>query len=931
MDLQIISGNAGEGADRLIAEIAQELGIRLRSLSKEDFKQCEIRPEPNETDIQKKQREEKEIQCYYNALAKYISENSKYLIAVWDGVFNYKAGGTSDTVKMALESKRHIAIYHLICPRVSNHFPVNSLAAHAIDYKARVFSRIPFTVNFTWTERTTDKTPKDKNHTYQYFKDIRTFLGKTFKRQLFWYFMIPVMLSIVTIILGTYGFGKIYKDDCANNFFRAVNLITLNESVIEAEMLSDGEIIKPGFGLEFARITGLLTIIFAFIYALLLALKDFRENFIRLIWRYREFNVVIGLSERSMDLIKSLSGKNKPVVLLTERESSAYDNELQQIPRLIVVRGSLSSASMLQTVYAMKAKEIFILSDNDTKNIRAAQELDIMSKQKDANTPKIFVHLQNEDSNKFLRNSLSHIHNYTTIFNIYENIARRLFLHFPPDRFYQSPGSNVLQAVIIGFDEMGRKLLQTLLKQGHYQKDKKVRITVYCSNADDCEADFQHKNPLFFADAADGVELKSIKEEVWQNISLSFLELPHSDAVWLDDEQPFYRDLDERHIVTIYTGLDNGIAAASYLNCILPKLNYLKVQTNCNIQVFCYYNFPDKKEETNIEAYLNRQAPELFVKCFGNFLDECSVEPIKSMALDEMAKLINAFYCKQELFKGVPIERWKIINADNINDYWMDASAKDRISSQQAGDHLWAKLRMLHTLKNWSFDTLDYTLTEGELFVLGEIEHRRWSAELLLQGFVPFKITKGPDEYDQYVKKWNNKEDIIPELVAERKAFKKEMQDIKRHINLVAFERLYETESAKDYDQINAIPYFLKQILPSGFGQIKNKNQNKIQFINKNPDLAYLLLYAANIDNNIREEEKELIKSHLRGHSQWQYLIKQFEKMNEKERADRLLEIINAADNAEKQIWIQSVKELMKSDGRFSGVEQYILGLLKMS
>lgn len=101
--------------------------------------------------------------------------------------------------------------------------------------------------------------------------------------------------------------------------------------------------------------------------------------------------------------------------------------------------------------------------------------------------------------------------------------------------------------------------------------------------------------------------------------------------------------------------------------------------------------------------------------------------------------------------------------------------------------------------------------------------------------------------------------------------------------------------------------------------------------MNSNPNVAHLLMYAAKMDNNISTEEKELILQHLNDAGQLQDFMRQFEKMNEKEQADHVMDIINAADDTEKQSWLQTIHELMQADGRFSGAERYLLGLLKMS
>lgn len=779
---------------------------------------------------------------FYHSQATYLVKNCDVIIVVWDGIFTHKPGGTSEVVRMALESGRPIRIDHLICPRESNLFPVNSLGRSAIDHQTKKFIRIPYTLSFTWNSIYTAG-----HHRRRWWlqlgklRDLWVLLVKVFRRQLFWYFITPIFLSICTLILGTVGYGRIFRGDFGNNFFRSVSLITLNGSVFD-------DTNNPGLLLEMARITGLLTVIFAFLYALLLALKDFREHFIRLVWRYRGFDLVVGLSEKSLMLIRSLSRTDRRIVVLAEVEDSVYDNELRMTPKLILVKGSLSSSTMLKNVYAMHAAHVFVMSDSDTMNVRAAQELATIGIHPSGHhkRPNIYIHLLKPDYAKFLRNNLGSGKTNAFIFNIYENSVRRLFLHYPPDRNYQSIGKNTILAVIIGFDEMGQHILQTLLKQGHYTSGVNLKIIVYDEHAEQSKDIFEKKYPLALKSGVDRksdgtrpsdiIQMEQILDDVWHNIKLDFVPLPASDKEWLDEEQEMYIYIDEGTIVNIYGGLADGIESASYFHTILPKLNQIQNEKKCNIQVFCYYNFPDKKEEHRIEQYLDKLAPEIFVRCFGNYLDECDAEAIRNMTLDEMAKLIHAFYTPSDSFreiinKDLPVKDWPAPDEYDVHQKWILATPKDRLSSQQAGDHLWVKLRNTNRMecRSTAIDS-DATndrllLSKEEILTLAQIEHKRWSAEMLLQGFVPFEISTADILYGQYVKLWNinsNMDELRkvfenPDIKdpLEAMSFKKNSLSIKRHINLVPFDQLKDSESEKDFTQIKAIPYFLKHILIS--------------------------------------------------------------------------------------------------------------------
>src|SRR5690606_38300005 len=88
---------------------------------------------------------------YLQKQAEYIVNNANVIIAVWDGIYTHKLGGTSEVVRLALESNREIHLHHLVCPRVSNVYPVNTLASDAIDFNSKQFTRLPFTTSFSWT------------------------------------------------------------------------------------------------------------------------------------------------------------------------------------------------------------------------------------------------------------------------------------------------------------------------------------------------------------------------------------------------------------------------------------------------------------------------------------------------------------------------------------------------------------------------------------------------------------------------------------------------------------------------------------------------------------------------------------------------------------------------------------------------------------
>ena len=192
-----------------------------------------------------------DVTPFYEAQAKDIVASCDHLIAVWDGTFNYKLGGTSDIVKKAMEADRPIQIHHLVTPREDNLHPIHSLNEDIIDFQNGQFNRIPFAINYSWIsfKNEASLTKKKKK------KRLLGFLGSSF----FWRFIFPIILVIATLVLGYKGFSICETDqDAFDNFFDAANLLTLNSSALGYDV---------GFFsmINIARFLGLIFLIYAFV------------------------------------------------------------------------------------------------------------------------------------------------------------------------------------------------------------------------------------------------------------------------------------------------------------------------------------------------------------------------------------------------------------------------------------------------------------------------------------------------------------------------------------------------------------------------------------------------------------------------------------------------------------------------------------------
>jgi len=746
------------------------------------------------------ENDERSITKFYESQANEIVSSSDHIIAVWDGIFSFKKGGTSDIVKKAIVSDRSIQIHHLITPQKENPYPVHSLNEEVIDFQNGKFNRIPFAFNYGWVSfknSAHSKKGRKKKNPWLSF-DVGILVG----------YFLPILLVITTLVLGFIGFSN--DLGYADNIYKSAQLLTLELSPLSSKSIN--------LTINIARFVALFFLIYAFFYGLYLALGDKRALLKLRFWRSKKnFNIVIGLNLESKYLINDLSENlNQNVVLLYQDNNEAFLEELKLNRKVIVIKGNLTSRRTLASLFPNRAKNIYIVSSQDDINLRASQELDVIRDSKNLhNKVDQFIRIENSFKRKFLHDTLSdNSAARSNIFDFKNNVVRRLLLLFPIDRFHQTENVNITQVVILGFKELGEELLLTLLKQGHYTKDKFLEIDVICDNYEACKRAFYEKYPTIKSIKSN---TKSIIEKyTWENIKLNFHDGENSPQYWLKESNPIYRNIRKESILTIYSTAEAAIQSASFINIFLPKLDILKSDL-CNLQMYINYNLPDKKETVIIEDYFNELAPRIPVKCFGNFTDECKQKSVHNMALEALPKLIHASY------SDIDIEE-----TTKVNNAWNICNEKDKDSSRQAADHLWVKLRTFWSEIDFQFDPVSFEPTEALSKIIttkefqkkfNELEHRRWCAELLLKGFNPVTEETNSSLYRQVSVEW---------IYSGYKQKKKEYLQLFQHIDLVPYKDLNKQEAEKDLKQLNNFSAYLRVLIRNQETEDKNSSIGKI-------------------------------------------------------------------------------------------------------
>ena len=121
-----------EGADRLVADIYLEVFKEKAKLIvpmpfdqdryMEDFDVASQKEFLEYLDRADEVFEVKNSQgCHYKSLGVFVADESDVLLALWDGTFNAKSGGTGDIVAYARSEGREVV--HFLCERKVSNYP----------------------------------------------------------------------------------------------------------------------------------------------------------------------------------------------------------------------------------------------------------------------------------------------------------------------------------------------------------------------------------------------------------------------------------------------------------------------------------------------------------------------------------------------------------------------------------------------------------------------------------------------------------------------------------------------------------------------------------------------------------------------------------------------------------------------------------------
>ncbi len=555
------------------------------------------------------------------------------------------------------------------------------------------------------------------------------------------------ILAIVGAILSVWGFTLAYKAsgidyNLYNSLYSTIRLFAfdLDAPNLQADLI---------WQLEVSR---WFIAFFMFYYigkAIILVAKTKYELFKLSIFGGGHV-IICGCGEKGRTLGEDWL-KKYPDTKIFYIESDVSNSNIETLQELgaIIIHGKAQEELILKKLKVNKASH-FITTTNDTSNMEIISTLTKVLKEDEYKRKthlKCFVHLQHSEFYDFFMatrfNAKDNILDIK-IFNIYSNSARMLFNDKVNNRIL---GDNVfkdkasildktkqVKVAIFGFGKLGENILLQALHLGHFYNETPIKVTVVYDQDRDINA--------------------NIKDEF--NKQYDVLKEQYNGKYWevelIDDGEFVDKEMDYTQIVVAY---ENEFDALSNLMKILRRYND-DILTN-NIDVSIYSNSFENTAQI-IQEDKDDKENTVFkqVRTFGMLKDICGYDMVINQTLDILAKANHNHYEELHGFieKGwaTPWNNLSIFLKDsnrylmehsNIKKIFIDTFIKD---CKEKYDYKTTRnsieKKYFHTQQsiNWNKMELkshDYAtkLSVEEIGQLGKVEHNRWNAFHILNGW----------------------------------------------------------------------------------------------------------------------------------------------------------------------------------------------------
>jgi len=509
------------------------------------------------------------------------------------------------------------------------------------------------------------------------------------------------LLCLTGFVLGYLGERKLLagagvRHSPIEPFYRAVQLFFFDDSPI------DNNAGKLPWELEVARLLAPMTTALMAGTAVIALFRE-QSQWLRLKFM-KDHIVVCGLGQTGLQLVREfhLSRENVVAIEIEQTRGGVSSCRDEGVPVLI---GDATEAFILHKARIDRARYLIAVCGEDGINVETALQAQrhrdsartSLARGPEPEGLQCFVHLTRLELATFVRQNRCNASAQTQLkfFNIAENSARALLREYPPANTDAQSGPHV---VIVGFGDMGERLLLQLAKIGHYANGEKLGLIVIAKEAEKREKVLRLRYPQL--DQVCDVRFRS-----------------------LDTEDPEFANALPDRVTTLYVCEESDSRALLSLLTLIPKLEKCRAEI-----VVCM------RQREGLAGLLSpddeRGRPHA-INVFPVIESASTREIVLNESLDILAKAIHTTYLeKHHLDTDKPGQASYAVDWDLLPEEIKD-------SNRQQADHILVKLRAIgcYAAPTNGLEASSLEFTRQEVDLLARMEHSRWRAERLLSGW----------------------------------------------------------------------------------------------------------------------------------------------------------------------------------------------------
>jgi len=586
-------------------------------------------------------------------------------------------------------------------------------------------------------------------------------------------FYIPVILTIITLVLGIISFQSVFPDyPFLRNLYYAIQLFTIESG----DRFYDRGIQGPGitFIFNLARFLAIITIGITIVFTILSVLKS--SYFLSRVRSMKGHTILCGFGEVGEAFARNFPDKKNLVII--EKDGSKENLSRLGKEGVKIVEANALDVTILSRIGIEHARSFTALTGNDFDNLTLINSiLELIEKlNKGGNTIALSANIGSRNlkaaimeewkkersrHSSELRETLEEIReaadsirsgggfqnageeltnrynrlktkllNYdpraddsksirgeVKLFNINELAAKYIFRNYPPDYFRPVTGLDdpPVKVVFLGYSKVGEELLKLCMKNCHYINRKKTIIYLFSPEAELIRA-----------------RMKSVFRNVEILLDVRIFDInPHHLTHKLLAENEIWM------IDVIYVCSEEDQFQASYAS----RARELFGGTVPVIRPFYQSRFWSTEEKS--------VSPFTF-----NILDKVSVtDDILNESLDKKAMAFHNRWLKRAISNYLGKLESCLANGSEIKEPkptmlpWHMLSEETREDNRSVVDFISTKLRTVNQLPKYTAGdkeegkeiNFDFLADEIKVEQLAEMEHRRWMATQLLNGWEPGK------------------------------------------------------------------------------------------------------------------------------------------------------------------------------------------------